>query len=102
MSLAEIKGMLGCSRLEAFDRWVSVLDKLAPYVASKQPLAVAVSGKVTSLGFNVTLGDGAELVGPDAVAQLFAAARRRAADEGFALPAQPGPAEMENDDDTST
>jgi len=97
MSLAEIKGMLGCTRLEAFDRWVAVLDKLAPYVASKQPLAVAVSGKVTSLGFTVALGDGAQLVGPDAVAALFAQGRAAAAAEGFEVAALPPPPGDENE-----
>lgn len=85
MSLQQIKEMLGCNRLEAFDRWVMVLDKLAPYVASKQPLAVAVSGKVTALNFTVPMGDGAQLVGVDGVAALFQAARDRAAGEGFDL-----------------
>jgi len=83
MSLAEIKGLLGCSRLEAFDRWVAVLDKLAPYVASKMPLAVAVNGKVTSLNLHIPVGQGQVLEGPDAVLGLFRDAAARASADGF-------------------
>lgn len=99
MSLAQIKEMLGCTRVEAFDRWVMVLDKLAPYVASKMPLAVAVKGQLATLNFTVPLGDGQALMGPDAVAQLFAAGASRALAEGFQLPAA---TENGNDDETDT
>lgn len=102
MSIQDIREMLGCTRLEAFDRWLKVMDNLAPYVASKQPLAVAVSGRVTALNFTVPLGDGESLLGPDAVAQLFAAGRQRAVEEGFALPALAAPSEMESDDVSGT
>lgn len=100
MSLLQIKEMLGCTRLEAFDRWTKVLTDLAPYVASKQPLAVAVSGKVTSLNFTVPLGDGQELLGTDAVASLFAMGAARAAADGFQVAALPEPDEQESAEET--
>jgi hypothetical protein len=99
MSLLQIKEMLGCTRVEAFDRWLMVLDKLAPYVNSKQPLAVAVSGKVTALNFTVPLGDGQALLGPDAVASLFAMGAARAAADGFEVPALPEP-DQESEEET--
>lgn len=100
MSLLQIKEMLGCTRLEAFDRWTSVLEKLAPYVASKQPLAVAVSGKVTSLNFTVPLANGQELLGSDAVGALFALGAAQAAADGFETAALPEPDNEESADET--
>lgn len=83
MSIAEIGSMLGCNRLEAFDRWWKAVTELAPYVASRMPLALAVKGTVTTLHIGVPMGDGATLVGPDAVLAMFGQAAARAQAEGF-------------------
>jgi hypothetical protein len=99
MSLAEIQGMLGCTRERAFEHWKAVCNDVAPYVASKQPLAVAVSGKVTSLSFTVPLGDGQALLGPDAVEAMFAAGRQRAAAEGFDVQMLPAPGAQSDDEE---
>lgn len=103
MTIAEIKEMLGCTRIDAFDRWWKVVCELAPYVASKQPLAIAVNSKVVALNFTVPTPGGQQLpAGPDAVAQMFAQGLERAAEEGFALPALAAPEETESDDETTT
>lgn len=86
MSLEEIKKLLGCNRTEAFDRWWRAVCELAPYVASKMPLAVAINGKITSLNLTVPVGSAPALEGPDAVLALFRDAHARAAAEGFTLP----------------
>lgn len=101
MTLEEIKGLLGCNRIEAFDRWWKAVCELAPYVASKMPLALAVNGKITSLNLNVPIGQTAGLEGPDAVLALFRDGLARAAAEGFTGPLIEGRAdEQESDDKT--
>lgn len=100
MSLLEIKQMLGCTRDRAYEVWKEACNDLAPYVASKLPLAVAVSGKVTTLNLTVPAPDGVQLGGPDAIAALFAQGLARAAEEGFVVPALPAPADQENAEET--
>lgn len=101
-SVEEIKKSLCCTRLEAFQVWWKAVVELAPYVASKMPLAVAVNGKVTSLNLTVPLGAGGQaLMGPDAVLAMFSDAAARAGLEGFG-PAmiEVTPADSENGEET--
>ncbi len=100
MSVQEIKQMLGCTRTEAFDRWWKAVCELAPYVASKMPLAVAVNGKVTALNLHIPVGQAAALEGPDAVLAMFRHGLATAAAEGFA--GQIEADEVESEDDGKT
>lgn len=103
MSIEEIKKTLGCTRTEAFDRWWRAVCELAPYVASKMPLAVAVNGKITSLNLSVPMGAGGTLLGPEAVLAMFGDAAARAQAEGFAgALVDVTPSESEDDANSGT
>jgi hypothetical protein len=101
MSLEDIRSMLGCNRKEAYAVRDKALDDLLPYIHSRMPQAVQVSTKVTPLSFTVPMDEGTAVVGPDAVAVLFAVGRDRAAAEGFDLASLPPLADEEESDGDS-
>lgn len=92
--------------LEAAYFWLACVKELMPYVARKQPLDVAISGKVASFNINVDMpARGGALLGPDAIEAMLAEAARAERADGFdplaggeiqrALP------ELESDDETT-
>ena len=76
--LANLAEMLKCDLLEAAEFQRKTREGILPYLYSKQPLAVAMSGKVASFHMMVPLPGGGTVTGPQAIIDLLAAT---AADE---------------------
>jgi len=79
-----IANQLGCKGIEAMRLIIDAADRYAPYRHSKMPLAVDVTTKSANL--HLHLGDGVASGGAG-VLQLFDQAAKRAAAEGFEVPA---------------
>jgi hypothetical protein len=81
--LESLRRMLGCDLLEAAEFQRKVRADVMPYLYSKQPLAVAVSGKVATFNVSVPMPGGGAAIGPQAIMDLLAGQLAAEIAEGF-------------------
>lgn len=83
MPLDMLAKMLGCKAYDAAVFQQKVRVDALPYLYSKQPLAVAVSGKVANFHITVPNAGGGSAVGPQAILDLLTQQALIEAGEGF-------------------